>query len=276
MAVLDLRGENPVQDLTQAFLRASGRTDLDKHYGIYFVHGDDEYAPLAKMIEREVFNDWFANDEAIMDAEYNHFDATSDFVLCIDHERCEPAGTIRVIRPSEVGLKTLIDLEAEPRWGLDPDTVIAHHPCPSGLGGTHDIATLAVRPDWSGGSGLRISHALYCGLYRWALGTGIEQFVGMLDLTPVELVRSIGIGVHPLCGLPALEYLGSPATMPVLISVIETVAAMRVDPVLRDLLSGAAALDQFSMPPITLSGSWASVEGVPGAQPASDGDHIQL
>ena len=144
------------------------------------------------------------------------------------------------------------------------------------VAGTHDIATLAVRPDWSGGRGLRISHALYCGLYRWAVSTGIEQFVGMLDLTPVELVRSIGVEVSPLCDLPALEYLGSPATIPVLISVIDTVAAMRVDPVLRDLLGGAAALDQFSMPSITLAGSWATVDGVPDAQPASDGDHIQL
>ncbi|MEM8708160.1 MAG: hypothetical protein AAGE98_16985, partial [Actinomycetota bacterium] len=198
-----------------------------------------------------------------MDAEYDPYDATSDFVLCVDHHACEPAGTLRVIRPSAVGLKTLHDLQAEPRWGVDPETVIAHHPCPSGLDGTYDVATLAVRPGWTGGAGLHVSHALYCGLYRWAVAVGAEQFVTMLDMTPYSLIDALGIVIRPLCGLEPLEYLGSPATIPALISTIDNVAEMRTNAGLRDLLGGAAALERFSMPAISLSGAWADVEGVP-------------
>lgn len=269
MAAIDLREGDPLREFTADFLRHAARSDADKPFGIYYVAGDDDYAALARTVEREVFMAWFGNDDTIMDREYNPYDATSDFVLCIDHERSEPAGALRVIHPGVRGLKTLTDIALEPRWGVAPEDFIRRHPCPSGLEATHDIATLAVRPDWSGGVGLQVSHALYCGVYRWGIANGAEQYVALLDTTPYELLRSLGICIEPICELGPIEYLGSEATVPALISVLANTAAMRTDPQLRSLLGGAAADDRFSMPPITLSDGMAHLDGLPGVVESS-------
>lgn len=255
MTVIDLRdGANAVRALTSRLLAAEGRPDAEKPLGLYFVPSDSEFSPLAHLVEREVFLAWFDNDAATMDREYGPFEAASEFLLCIDHHRREPAGMVRLLRPNGLGLKTLIDVAVAPSWGASQADFLAHHRPAGGMDAVVDIASLAVRSAWTGRAASQVSQALYAGLYRWSISNSTELLVGALDSAVFELLTALGIPIRPLCGLPAAEYLGSPSTTPIVISVSEARRRMRVEPELRALLLGEDLEPDYSMPPIVLGG----------------------
>ncbi len=254
MAVLDFRdGADPLVVLTRQLIDAADRPDRDKPYGIYYISSESAFSSLGRFVEREVFREVFGNDDHAMDTEYGPFEPVSDFILAVDQRIEEPAGVMRLIRPNPRGLKTLIDVAADPRWGTDESDFIAHHEPESGMGGVHDIATLAVRGGWTGDSpDLRPSHALYAGLYRWCLANSIELLVGAIDVAVASLLVGLRFPMEPLCDLPAVEYLGSEETRPYVISVPEARRRMRVDTELRSLLFGDLVDREFSFPPIEL------------------------
>ncbi|RMH79382.1 MAG: hypothetical protein D6683_06235 [Actinomyces sp.] len=250
--VLDLRdGHDPLVELTEALVTSVDRPDADRPWGLYFLRHDSDFAPLARFAEREVFREFFANDDEVMDREYDPYEPSSIFVLAVDHQRREPAGALRIILPSAAGLKTLADLRSHPAWGVDVDAIAAHH---RGfrLDACWDIATVAVRRGWHRERGTATSAALYHGLWTCALIGRAEWGLAALDERVADLFRAIEMPLRPVCELPAVEYLGSPATRPYLLDAAEVAATMRTSALLGPVLGGDVLGDEWSRPPIDL------------------------
>jgi len=222
--------------------------------GLYFASSDGDWAPLARFVERLVFLDRFGNDSAEMQAEYDKFEPHSFFILAVDHIECEPVGMIRIIEQSDVGLKTLNDVEATPGWGTTEQQFLVRH-CPDDdPDRILDIATLAVRSDWtSTQSGMLTAAALYGGVYRCAHALNSRQVVATLDLAVADLLRSVDVPLDPICDLPAIEYLGSPQTKPYVIQVGLAETMMRTNQKLTGVLMGGLVDHDFSLPPIDLA-----------------------
>jgi len=221
--------------------------------GLYFVSSDGDWASLARFVERRVFLERFGNEKSVMRAEYDRFEPHSFFILAIDHNELEPVGMIRMIQQSEVGLKTLVDVESTPGWGASEQEFLSRH-CKSGSSGQIlDVATLAVRSDWtSTGSGMLTAAALYGGVYRCAHAINSPQVVATLDVAVADLLRAVDVPLDPICDLPAIEYLGSPQTRPYVIQVGLAETMMRSNQKLSSVLMGGLVEHDFSLPPIDL------------------------
>ena len=262
MVVLDLRdGVDPLRGLTRQLVDAADRPDRGKSFGVYFLSAESVFSPLARFVEREVFLKRFGNDDTTMEVEYGPFDSASDFILCVDHAVEEPTGVLRLIRPNREGLKTLHDVAAEPRWAASEDQFIELHQPAGGMAGVHDLVTFAVRDDWTAASSAaQSSYALYAGLYRWCVANDIDLLIGAIDEAVADLLDALSVPLAPLCGLPAIDYLGSPATRPYVISVGEARRRMRDDAALRAVLTGDAVERNFSFPPIELDAPDADLQ----------------
>ncbi len=254
MTVIDVRdGIDPIRVLTRQLIQHADRADKHKRHGVYFVSSANEFSALARSVEREVFGEIFANDAHTMDEEYGPFEESSDFILVVDHSIEEPTGVLRVIHPSDRGLKTLNDVESDPRWARTEADFVAFHQPEAGMGGVHDMATFAVRGGWTGAApDLKSSHALYAGLYWWSIANDIELLIGAIDENVAGLLAAVSIPLEPLCGLPAVEYLGSAATRPYVISLPEARRLTRVDPDFRAMVVGELVIKDFSFPAIEL------------------------
>src|SRR5580700_6711894 len=91
--------------------------------GVYLFHADDPAAELARHVERVVFMEAFGNTPELLAKEYAPYEGSSVFLCVMDHLRGLPAGTMRIVLPSEAGFKTIDD--AAPVWGEPLDTMAA-------------------------------------------------------------------------------------------------------------------------------------------------------
>jgi len=239
--------------LTHHLISRVGRPDVEKQLGLYFASADGDWAALARYVERTVFLEAFGNDQAQMDREYGRYEASSFFILAIDHRMQEPVGMIRILEQSDVGLKTISDIEQVPGWGASYQQFLARH---CGLDDPNlilDIATLAVLPEWtSTASGMLTAAALYGGVYRCAHAIGARQVVATLDESVAALLSGLDVPLDPICDLPAIEYLGSPNTRPYVIQVGLAETIMRTNQKLTSVLMGGMVDRDFSLPPIDL------------------------
>ncbi len=241
------------QALTRQLMSRVDRPDLYKPFGLYFASSLGDWGPLARFVEREVFALRFGNDADVMDREYGPYEESSFFVLVVDHRRAEPVGEFRVIEASPVGFKTLTDIEREPGWGSTLDDFVTQHRPAGDLSHVIDAATLAVRAEWSASrTGALASIALYGGLFRACIAIRAELLVTAIDEAVADMVRWLKIPIEPLCDLPAIEYLGSPATRPYVIKWETIDADRRSSPALMGMLMGGAVDDEYSLPPIDL------------------------
>jgi len=119
----------------------------DTKFGCYLISGKDPYSQLGRYIESEVFNETFKNSPEIMAREYGPYEPVSLFFVIIDQETEMPVGVMRIIKNSEAGLKSLVDLKDTPlalmekdiyaKFGINPDRCA-------------DIATIAILPNYRG------------------------------------------------------------------------------------------------------------------------------
>jgi len=239
--------------LTKTLMSRVSRPDSHKPFGLYFVSSDGDWGELARCVEREVFAERFGNDTAEMDSEYGKYELSSFFILVVDHQRFEPVGEFRIVEDSPAGFKTLNDIEREPGWKATKDDFVRMH-CPTGdLSHVIDAATLAVRPEWSSSaSGSMVSVALYGGLFRAVIALRTQLLVTTLDESVAGLLRATEVPIEPLCDLPAIEYLGSPATRPYVVNWHTIDAARHESPALMGVLMGGMVDHEFSLPPIDL------------------------
>lgn len=182
---------------------------------------------LALAVENELFTTEFGVTEADLEAEYGDYNSVSVWILAVDHRSKRPAGVIRLVRPSQLGLSSINDITRAP-WSLPLSDVLASSELPADLGTVWDIAILAVYRSYRRQSlrGSQISFALYRGIFRVVARERITHLVGiMVDpllariqklARPFELYQGIGSRVH----------VGAPST-PVYMVVAEYRARLR-------------------------------------------------
>ena len=96
-------------------LRGEGR------FGCYRLHGTSRFSDIARSVECRVFQHFFGNTAAAMQAAYGPYEQSSHFFLMVDRQEKCSAGTLRIIENSERGLKTLNDIaEPQKKKGNEP------------------------------------------------------------------------------------------------------------------------------------------------------------
>ena len=164
----------------------------------------------ARACEAEVFLQWYGNTREQLALEYGGYEPASAFLALAD-DQGEVLGACRLISPSELGLKTLVDVGREP-WCIDgPRSAAAVELDPAT---TWDVGTLGIRVGLTG-AGLHTAAALYHGLVLVARANHVRSFVAILDDRLRRLFQSMGIVLHTLPGTRSGGYLGSPRSTPV-------------------------------------------------------------
>ncbi|WP_426565379.1 hypothetical protein ACPPVT_03150 [Angustibacter sp. McL0619] len=118
---------------------------------------------------------------------------------------------VRLLRPSQRGLKSLRDAAGQP-WCLP----VARTRLAAGLAAEHtwDVATFGVDSD-TVGPGRRITIALMSVMFGAFRDNGVTSFVAILDTRARRSLAGLGLRMHDLPGALAAPYLGSPASVPV-------------------------------------------------------------
>lgn len=191
-------------------LIASKPSATDDRVVCYRVSGRSQFSDIGRAVERRVFHDAFpGNDAAFMTKEYGPYERASFFFLSVDRAKKTPIGTLRIIRNSPAGLKTLNDL-ARPGSPvqLTAADVQRYHQIDT-FDNVWDIGTFAILNEYRR-SGASASLQLYRGLYATALEEGIDHLIAIFDKLPfLALTEYLSIPVVPLCGTDYLSYLGS-------------------------------------------------------------------
>jgi hypothetical protein len=209
-ASYDLHG-NVAADLAEQLLALHPPTS-SRRFVCYPLPGGGRFADLGRTVELDVFGAVFGNDRAEMEQEYGPYEAASRFFVVMDQRRRRPAGVLRVIENSAVGLKTLRDIAGEP-LRIPQAEVQARHAV-ADLDRCWDVGTLAVRPEYrrSATRGRTVSLLLYRALYVHALREGVEHFVTAMDRHAHRSLLALGVPFVPVCDSEPFDYIGSPCT----------------------------------------------------------------
>jgi hypothetical protein len=192
--------------------RAGGR------FGVHVIDGRDPHSDIGRAIEAEVFDEFFDNDLDKMREEYGPYDEDSTFLTVLDYEQGTPVGVIRIIRPSEKGLKSLNDLvQPGSPWFNEGDTLegrwdeVGNEP-----EHTVDISTMAVMPDYrSGHAEDGASAALYSTCVQWSLANGYNRWVAIVDKKIHDMMQAWGEPFGHFEGAEWEEYLDSKQSRPI-------------------------------------------------------------
>jgi hypothetical protein len=222
-----------------------GPTPPPQPFGTYVLAAAHDGAELARAIERDVFLEFFGNTPELMAVEYGTYEPASLFLCVIDHRRVTPAGAIRMIVPSEVGQKTFVDVERV--WDVPTAELLARARRTPDLRRTWDISTLAVAPEYRGrGTEGLISLALYQATMQLAVACDIEWYVTVLDLVVLDLIQTRTFEPFSLfAGLEPMNYLDSPASLPVYMDVPDFRQRVRAaDVTMHSLLFEGTGLEE--------------------------------
>jgi hypothetical protein len=190
--------------------------------GVYLFRSSDPRSELARHVERVVFMETFGNTPELLAKEYAPYESSSIFLCVVDHLRHAPAGTMRILLPSEAGFKTLDD--AKPVWGETVESMAIRTGLDLDLSTTWDIATLAVAPEYRGKATMGlVSMGLYQALALATPLLGIQWLIAILDVSVFRMIRwKLRMPMAGFKGVTAQPYLGSPASMPVWCNVSDT------------------------------------------------------
>lgn len=211
MADLDLVHEE-LRELATPVIEAAGNPT--EPFGVYVFGADEPESELARYVERTVFDETFGNPADLLNAEYEPYEASTVFYTVLDHRRRLPAGMMRIILPSPLGLKTFQVMRDV--WGADIDATLERTGRDWDLDLAWDVTTLAVAGEYRGKStdGL-ISLGLYQTLVRSAFEGGGRYFVTILDMKPLELIQTFTHNAfYEFDGLTPRSYLDSPLSIP--------------------------------------------------------------
>ena len=173
----------------------------------------DPTGPLldaARACEAQVFLQWYGNTREQLELEYGGYEPASAFVALADQDG-EVLGAVRLISPSPLGLKSLVDVSREP-WradGLRSAAAVGLD-----LATTWDVGTLGIRAGQAD-RGRHTAAALYHGLVLAARANHARSFVAILDDRLRRLFVSMGIVLQTLPGTSSGPYLGSPRSTPI-------------------------------------------------------------
>ena len=189
-----------------------------RQMGLHVVEGDQAASDIARYVEWTVFEEFFKNDIQVMREEYSKYDQASTFLLVLDYEQKKPVGVIRLIKPSEAGLKSLNDLISPTGpWNVDGHTAedrlleIGDQP-----DNTVDIATMGVMPEYrTNHAADGASAALYSTCVWWSLENGYNQWITVVDQKIYDMMQSWGEPFKKFDGADWAPYLDSPKSLPV-------------------------------------------------------------
>lgn len=189
-------------------------------FGLYYVDAQSDFGILGRTVELEVFWDQFKNDRELLATEYAPYDSRSIYALLVDHDEVCVAGIVRIIEDSDLGLKTLHEIERTQGWERSFSQIKEFHDLDYSRSDLWDVAGLAVRHAWraSAGGGM-VSIGLYHGVVIGALLAGKRGLIAALDDVVADLMIAFGSPWERVCGLPPVEYEGSPSTSPMLVQV---------------------------------------------------------
>ncbi|MGC4989849.1 hypothetical protein [Nocardia salmonicida] len=205
-----------IAQLTSELLAADhGRSQRIRCYRL---DGADPHADLARNLEREVFDAAFGNTAQAMTREYGPYDnaAASLFFLCVDADAAVPVGALRVIQPSQAGLKTINDLADPAKVSTTISTAaIADHHGITDWADCWDIGTVAVARQYrhSVQRDVGISTLLFRAMYVSAMAARVAHCVAMIDAGAYRLSHLyLGVPLVALGDSPPMSYLGSAST----------------------------------------------------------------
>jgi hypothetical protein len=251
------------RELTESVL---GDTRPEQPFGTYVFSCTDPGAELAREVERQVFLEYFGNSRELLADEYGPYEPASMFLCVIDHRRLCPAGVMRMIVPSAVGQKTLVDVEHV--WDRTAEQLFATIGVATSSARIWDVSTLAVAEDYRGrGTEGLISLALYQALFQSALPFDVDHFVTVLDLVVLDLIQTrMGRPLSHFAGIEPRNYLDSPSSLPVYIDIQDYARRLgESDPPIHEILFEGTGIEEAVAPP-----QWhAAVERVLAARTAS-------
>jgi hypothetical protein len=222
--------ESETNDLTEEFLHTK-TVPVGDRFVCFEIEGTDPFANIARQIEREVFEDTFGNDPAMLTNEYRRYEESSLFFLVVDTEAREPAGVLRMIRNSPAGLKTLVDMEDPTKTptAVRTDDVLRFHRIDD-LDRCWDGATSAVPRRYRRRLATIHVEVLRC-WYAAALREDVEHFVSILDAPVFKVARQfLGVPLVALADTPPFTYMDAPNSQAVYASVSSSLAiAARVN-----------------------------------------------
>lgn len=198
--------------LTREFLSTQTCTTTSStrdRFVCFEIEGTDPFSNIARQLEREVFQASFGNDPVMLTGEYASYEESSLFFLAVDTEKRVPAGAMRMIRNSDAGLKTLVDLADSDRTPRPVRTadVTRHHGIDE-LDRCWDGASAAVPRRYRRSLAAIHRQTLFT-WYTAAVRENVEHFVSILDAPVYMIVRRIfGLPVVPLAGTPPFTYMG--------------------------------------------------------------------
>ncbi|MFC5381771.1 hypothetical protein [Aquipuribacter nitratireducens] len=209
---------------------------------------DPTGALLAASLECEAgaFFARYGNTQEQLDAEYRAYDAQRRFISLVD-DRGDVVATTRVTAPGPAGLKTFQDCAAAP-WSVDAVAALER----MGVDplSTWDVTTISVR------RGTRrsalASAALFHGLIQTMRANGASATVAILDTRVRALLRTFGLEYRAIAGTTPAEYLGSPASLPVVAPFAAMMAEQRRRmPEAHRLMSMGVGLGDIELPPLS-------------------------
>lgn len=196
--------------------------------------------------EADVFLRVYGNTRQQLEDEYGPYEQASVFIALTD-DSGDVLGACRLIRPTELGLKSLDDA-ARPPWSLDvARSVRAARLDPMQ---TWDVATLGCRRGLKG-PGKLAGAALFHGLVQVVRANQIQSAVMIIDERVRALLASAGMTGHTLPGAKPARYLGSAASTPVYRHCDEAFDQQRItNPEAHRLFTQGIGLDGIRVPPL--------------------------
>lgn len=160
--------------------------------------------------EAAVFHHAYGNTAQQLAEEYGPFQPASVFIGVYEPGG-DAVGAVRLIRPTELGLKTLADVSLPP-WSLDVARMA--RAARLDLNRTWDFTTLGMRRGLRR-HGTMVSAALFHGLVQAVRANDIASAVMMIDERVRGLLRLAGMTGQTMPGARTAEYLGSARCTPV-------------------------------------------------------------
>lgn len=247
-----LEGRSVAHNLVAELLWAEPR-EGDKPFSLHVLGRESRFRDIGREVETEVFSESFGLSAEEVENQYGRYDAASEFIVLIDRQRCCAAGAIRLVRWSEAGLPTFVDMSALPHWGATLEDAYDFHGWNDRLEQVGDVATLAVRAPYRGSS--VVSAAIYHGLYWHSLRANLTRWFVMLDDAVYGLFQALGMPWEPICALPAGPHAGSDRTTPLTMKISEASEALRQKSSegRRLLIDGVGIHEMVALPPIVLA-----------------------
>ena len=197
----------------------------------------------AQDCEASVFLAQYGNTASQWAEEYGPYDATSVF-LTVTEPGGDAVASMRLILPSELGLKSLDDVARAP-WSIDG--VRAARATGMTLSQTWDVATIAIRKGAARG-GL-LSAALYRGLLLATRANAARWLVMIMDVRARRVLHTAGLQTRVLPGASIAPYLGSGASVPLWTEVAPMVDLQRrLNPDAYRLITLGIGMDGVAVP----------------------------